>query len=219
MNEVLKVLCYYCIPISFSFYVCLLYIIRCSFRGFIYVNGCNILFLYDPFYHYIRSSFLYGLCFKACFIWQEYATPCFLVISVFMKYLFPSLNIKSVYVLCPKVSLIGSMLQALVFSSSLPRCVLIEAFSLLTLKVIIDKICIYCHFKPCFPIGSMFLCSFLSYFLWLDDFLLSYACVLCFFVSLLYAFDLWLPCFSSILTPSYIYLLQTDSHIGSNTFF
>ena len=52
------------------------------------------------------------------------------------------------------------------------------------------------------------LCFFLFLFLQLDNFLLFYACVLFFiFVNLLLYFDLWLPCFSSLLTSSYICLL------------
>ena len=53
-----------------------------------------------------------------------------------------------------------------------------------------------------------FFVFFLFLFLQLDNFLLFYACVLFFiFVNLLLYFDLWLPCFSSLLTPSYICLL------------
>ena len=43
-------------------------------------------------------------------------------------------------------------------------------------------------------------------------------CALFFFLNLLFAFDLLLPCFSSMLTPSYISLFYTDNHRGSNTF-
>ena len=77
-------------------------------------------------------------------------------------------------------------------------------------------LCISCHFNPCFPIG--FILFF--FLLWFDDFLLYYAFTLfiLLFVNVLYGFDWCLPCFSSMLTPSYIYLLLTASHIGSNTF-
>ena len=45
--------------------------------------------------------------------------------------------------------------------------------------------------------------------LWLDDFLLFYVSVLFFlvYVNVVFGFDLWLPRFSSMLTPSYICLL------------
>ena len=38
-------------------------------------------------------------------------------------------------------------------------------------------------------------------------------------MSSLYVSDLWLPCFSSMLMPSHIYLEYTDGHLGLNTFF
>ena len=38
-----------------------------------------------------------------------------------------------------------------------------------------------------------------------------------FFVNGMFVFDLWLPCFFSMLTPSYICMLYPDSHVGANT--
>ena len=71
---------------------------------------------------------------------------------------------------------------------------------------------IYCHFKPCFPADSMFLFSFLGWTVFIY-FMLEYFSV---FVNVMFSFDLWLPCFISMLSPSYI-LLLSDSHIGSDT--
>ena len=74
---------------------------------------------------------------------------------------------------------------------------------------------IYCHFKLCFPIDFIFLLclsgSFLFILLWFDDFLSYYIYVLfCLvFVSLLYVFDLWLLCFSNMLT-AFLYLFALD---------
>ena len=67
-------------------------------------------------------------------------------------------------------------------------------------------------FKSCFPVYFIFLvypfvCLF--FLLWIVDFLLYYTHVLfvLIFVNLLHVFDSWLPFFfSSVLTPSYIYL-------------
>ena len=60
--------------------------------------------------------------------------------------------------------------------------------------------------------------SFVPFFIWLDGFILCLYSLFVVFVNALFGFDLWLPCFSSMLTPSYICLLQPDSHIVSNTF-
>ena len=57
---------------------------------------------------------------------------------------------------------------------------------------------------------------FLSLFGWMIYiyFMLGYFLV---FINVMFGFDLWLPCFLSVLTPSYICLLYLDSHIGPNT--
>ena len=85
-------------------------------------------------------------------------------------------------------------------------------------KVIIDK---YAFIAILNLVFQLILCfSFVPFFFFrLDDFLLFYACV-CFlvFVNVFFGFDLWLPCFSSMFTSSYICVLWTDCHIGSNTF-
>lgn len=55
----------------------------------VYKLTCKI-FLYWPFFHYIVSFFifLYGFCFKLYLVWYEYCSTCFLVTSIYMKYLF-----------------------------------------------------------------------------------------------------------------------------------
>ena len=87
--------------------------------------------------------FLYGFCFKVYFVWNEYCNSCFPVFSIRMKF-FSSPLLQFICVLCPKVSLLyAACCRILLFSSSLPiSYLLIGAFSLLTLKVIIDK-CVF----------------------------------------------------------------------------
>ena len=65
-------------------------------------------FLNGSFNHYIVFFFvfLYGLCFKVCFVQYEYCNSCFPVLSIGMKYLFPSPHFESVCVLCSKVGLL-----------------------------------------------------------------------------------------------------------------
>ena len=72
------------------------------------------------------------------------------------------------------------------------------------------KWCIYCHFKSCFPVDSLFLlCSFSG--------LMTFVLCLC---SPLFGFSesivcFWFMaalCFSSMLTPSFICLLYTQSY-------
>ena len=126
---------YYWIPFNLSLYVCVVQLLSrvqlCDPMGYgmavlvfmylgapilgcIYINKCNIFFLYWSLYDYVLSLFifLHSLCFKVCFIWYEYCYPHFLIISVCKKYLFPSTHFKSMCVLCPKVDLIGSILYA-----------------------------------------------------------------------------------------------------------
>ena len=91
----------------------------------------------------------------------------------------------------------------------------------LIFKVIIDKCAFIIYFKPCFPVDSMFiLCSFLFCCFLVKLFSVSLCLypLLLVFVNVLFGFDLWLPCFPSVLTLSYICLLYPDSHIDSNIF-
>ena len=90
-------------------------------------------------------------------------------------------------------------------------CLLIEAFSQLTFKVIIKYVLIATLnvvFQLVFFFFFFFVCFFFFFF-WLDGFILYYAWVpfLLFFVNLLCIFDLQLPWFSSMLIRNYIYLL------------
>ena len=99
--------------------------------------------------------------------------------------------------------IVGSCL----FIQSATLCLLNGAFSPLTFKVIIDKYVFNAILNFVFQLILCFF--FVPFSFWLDDFLLFYDCVLCFlvFVNVLFGFGLWLPCFSSMLTPSYICLL------------
>ena len=86
------------------------------------------------------------------------------------------------------------------FIQSVTLCLLIEIWSPLTFKVIIDKYVFIAILVLVFQLIPCF--SFVPFFLGLDDFLFFYACVLFFlvFVNVCFGFDLWLPCFSSMLT-------------------
>lgn len=80
-------------------------------------------------------------------------------------------------------------------------CLLIGAFDPLTFKEIIDTYV----FIGILNLVSHSLCFFsvpFFFFVRFEDFLLFYASVLFFliFVNLLLVLDLWLPCFSSVLT-------------------
>ena len=93
------------------------------------------------------------------------------------------------------------------FLFSLPLCLMTGVFISLTFKVINDKHVFIDILNLFFPVDLMFLLY--SILFWVDDFLLFYACVLFFlvYVIALFGFDLWLPCFSSMLTSCYICLL------------
>ena len=87
----------------------LLYLLEVSgssnIRG-IYIDDCNILFLNGSFNYSMLSFFVFldGLDFKVSFVWYEYYNSCFPVLSIGMKYLFPTPHFQSLCVLCPKVS-------------------------------------------------------------------------------------------------------------------
>ena len=93
------------------------------------------------------------------------------------------------------------------FIQSATLCLLIGAFSPLTFKVIIDR---YVFIDILNLVFQLILCfSFLLFFFGLDGFHLFYARMLFFsvFVNAMFGFDVRLPCFLSMLTPSYICLL------------
>ena len=83
--------------------------------------------------------FLYGLCFKVYFVWYEYCNSCFLIISICMKYLFLSPRFQSVCLLPYGGSLQIAYCRLLFFFNPVCHSVFLSgAFSLLTVKVIID---------------------------------------------------------------------------------
>ena len=96
LNPIL--LLHYC-----RFLLCLLIFalnIRSPCTGRVYINKCNILFLYWFLYHYLMPVFVfwYRLCFKLYFFfWFVYCYPCFLTVSICMKYLFLSFHFQSVF--------------------------------------------------------------------------------------------------------------------------
>ena len=86
-------------------------------------------------------------------------------------------------------------------TQSATLCILIGMFHPLTFKVIINWYVFIAILSPAFPLifkflpcPPLFLCG------------LNYFCIMFFlvFVNLLYAFNLWLPCFSSMYIPYYI---------------
>ena len=98
------------------------------------------------------------------------------------------------------------------FIQSTTLCLLIRA---LTFKVIIYK---YVFIAILNLVFQLILCfSFLLFFFWLDSFHLFYAWVIFFsvFVNVMFGFDLWLPCFLSMVTPSHISLLWHELYIVS----
>ena len=105
------------------------------------------------------------------------------------------------------------------FLSSLLLCLFIGAFNPFIFKIIIDRYVLTAILNLVFSLILCFSFVHFSFFSWLHNFLLFYTSV--FFlvsVNILLAFDLWLPCFPSMLISSYNYLLYADSHKGSNTF-
>ena len=77
--------------------------------------------LTDPFIISNAIAFHYRLYFKVHFVWYEYYYACFPVISLCMKFLFPSCNF--VCVSHPKENPVGSIWKGLVFLSSQSFCV------------------------------------------------------------------------------------------------
>ena len=193
----IKVSYYDCIPGNFSLYI--FYVFECFYGRCIYVDEYKIFFLCWSLYHCIMSFyiFLYGLCFKVYFVWYEYCAPSFLFISIRMKYLFLSSHFQSMSVLCPRVGLLQAQYCRLFFKKS-NLCLLIGAFSPLKFEVIID-----CHF--CFPIDFTFLLCLFPFVVWFSSVLYWFSLLFVFSESIV-CFELWLPCFSSMLTPSNLWL-------------
>lgn len=87
--------------------------------------------------------FLCGLCFKIYFVLHEFGYPHFLVISLCIKYLFPSSHFQSICVLCPKLGILWQYIVYFCFIvQSSTVCLLIRVFSPLTFNVIIDR-CVF----------------------------------------------------------------------------
>ena len=85
-------------------------------------------------------------------------------------------------------------------------CLLIGAFSSLTFKVVIDKYVLIAILNLIFQLILYF--SFVSFYFfgWMLSFYFTFVSFLV-FVNGMFDFDLWLPYFSSMLTPFYICLL------------
>ena len=85
-----------------------IYVFSCSYIDWIYVDECTVISLYWSFYHNIVSFFisLNNLWLKVYFVWYECCNPCFLVISICLKWFFPYSHFQSVCIICPKMSLL-----------------------------------------------------------------------------------------------------------------
>ena len=108
-------------------------------------------------------------------------------------------------------SLVGSILQGLVFNPISHSVSMIRAFSPLTFKVIIERyvlivilnlvlqLILWFFVHVFFFVFPFVVWWFFKYYVWVSFFLV--------FVNLFYVFNLWSPWFSSMLTHNYIYLL------------
>ena len=125
MRGGIKVSHYYCVIVNFPFctHKHLLYILRCSYVGCIYIFNCYIFFLDWSFDHYVVSFFVsfHSLYFKDYLIWCKNCDSCFLLVSICMKYFFPSPSLS--VCMCPLFwgrSLIDSIYRDLAFVSIQP---------------------------------------------------------------------------------------------------
>ena len=90
------------------------------------------------------------------------------------------------------------------FIQSATLCLLIEAFSPLTFKVIIDRYLFIAILNLIFPVDSMILhSSFLFLVGWSPVIICLSVFFFSFFANAIFGFGLWLPCFLSMLTPSH----------------
>ena len=102
-----KVSYYYCVTVSFSFYVCwyLSYVLRFSYVGCIDMYNFYV-FLLDWFLDHYVVSFLIScsiLYLKVSFVWYEDCYSSFLLLPVCMEYIFPSSHFQSICVLRSEV--------------------------------------------------------------------------------------------------------------------
>ena len=150
-------------------------------------------------------SFFMAFVLKSILPNMNIATPTFLSFPFTWKIFFYPLtfNLYVSFVL-RWVSCRQHIVGSCFFIQSATVCLLLGAFSQWTFKVIVDK-----YVYNCLVFQLILYFSFVAFFFWLDDFsfILCLCPLLLVFVDLMFGFDLWLPCFSGMLTPSYICLL------------
>ena len=135
-----------------------------------------------------------------------------------MKYLFPSPLFQSMCILCPKVGLLEATYCRPLFFFAICHSMSFDWSSLLTCKLNIDKYVFTAILNLFFQLILYFsTVSFFCFTFYGLMMVLLYACILffcvcmCVCVNLFYVFDFWLPCFSSILTPSLETAMATHS--------
>ena len=144
--------------------------------------------------------FLYGFYFKVYFVWYEYCNSCFPVLCIGMKSL-PSPLTFNLYVSFALrwVSFRQQIEVFCFFIQSPTLCLLVEAFSPLTFKVIIDR---YVFIAILNLVFQLILCfSFLLFFFGLDGFHLFYAWVLFSFCKCNVWFDFMVALFFKHVKP------------------
>ena len=130
------------------------------------------------------------------------ATPAFLSFSFTWNIISPSpqFNLCVLRWVSSRQRIVGS---CFLFIQSTTLCLLIGAFSSLKFKIIIDKYAFIAILNIVFQLILFLLCFFLFLFGWFP-FVLCLCPILFFLVNVMFGFDLGLPCFWSMLTPSYI---------------
>ena len=102
-----KVSCYYCVTVHFSFYVCycLSYVLKCFYVGCIDISSWYVFLLdwsLDPYVVSFLISCTF-LNFKVCFVWYEDCYSSFLLLPICMEYIFLSFHFQSPCVLRSEV--------------------------------------------------------------------------------------------------------------------
>ena len=121
--SLLLLLCYcqFLLLCLLVFVLCLSYVLRCSYIGCIDIYNCYVFLLDWSLDHYVVSFFIScNLYFKVYFVWYEDCYSSFLLLSICMEYIFPSLTL--VY-MCLEVwswFLVDSIYMGLVFVSIQP---------------------------------------------------------------------------------------------------
>ena len=118
----------------------LAFALRCSYVECIHIYNCYV-FLDWSLDHYIVSFLVScnSVYFKVYFVWYEYCYPSFLLISICMEYLFPSLT-SNLYV---SLGLKWGSCRQHIYGScfcihSANLCLLVGAFNPFIFKVIVD---------------------------------------------------------------------------------